>query len=101
MLKDSLKNVMLPTLKDVTNILLNKSEKWASHAMLAHTHGQPASPTTLGKEYANFAYRLATQISYLQAVKINGKFNGAVGNYNAHYFAFPNLNWKDISRSFV
>jgi adenylosuccinate lyase len=69
--------------------------------MLAHTHGQPASPTSLGKEYANFCYRLALQISRLKSTKIYGKFNGAVGNYNAHYFVYPDLNWREISRSFV
>ena len=69
--------------------------------MLAHTHGQAASPTTLGKQYANFAYRLAKQIAYIKQAKIYGKFNGAVGNYNAHYFAYPNLNWKEISQNFV
>jgi len=62
--------------------------------MLAHTHGQPASPTTIGKEYANFAYRLSLQLKNLKQTKIYGKFNGAVGNYNAHYFAYPDLNWR-------
>ena len=62
--------------------------------MLAHTHGQPASPTTLGKEYANFCYRLALQQNRLSKTQISGKFNGAVGNYNAHYFAYPDLNWQ-------
>jgi adenylosuccinate lyase len=69
--------------------------------MLAHTHGQPASPTTLGKEYANFAFRLSLQLSRVTNTTIWGKFNGAVGNYNAHYFTYPSLDWPSISRSFV
>lgn len=69
--------------------------------MLAHTHGQPASPTTLGKEFANFSYRLAQKLRYLKQVQITGKFNGAVGNYNAHYFVFPNIDWPKLSQSFV
>lgn len=69
--------------------------------MLAHTHGQPATPTTLGKEYANFAYRLALYLKTLKNTPIYGKFNGAVGNYNAHYFVFPQLNWPHISQQFV
>jgi len=69
--------------------------------MLAHTHGQPASPTTIGKEYANFAYRIAIQIGHLNRTKIYGKFNGAVGNFNAHHFTYPHLNWQDISKSFI
>lgn len=101
MLQDSLKTVVLPTLTSLCQQLITKSESWASHAMLAHTHGQPASPTTLGKEFANFSYRLANQIHHLKQVRITGKFNGAVGNYNAHYFTFPSLNWIDVSQSFV
>lgn len=101
MLRDALKQVFVPTLVKLQGNLCDKSENWASHAMLAHTHGQPASPTTLGKEFANFAYRIAQQVHYLKSVQINGKFNGAVGNYNAHYFVFPNLNWPEISQSFV
>jgi adenylosuccinate lyase len=94
MLKDSLKSVVITKMTDVLQSLINKSESWGSHAMLAHTHGQAASPTTLGKEFANFAYRLANSLGHLKRTKIFGKFNGAVGNYNAHYFAYPNLNWR-------
>jgi adenylosuccinate lyase len=61
--------------------------------MLSRTHGQPASPTTIGKEYANFAYRLSQQKNHLLKVDLTGKINGAVGNYNAHYFSYPNINW--------
>jgi adenylosuccinate lyase len=73
----------------------------ASVPMLSRTHGQTASPTTLGKEMANFAYRLNRQIEQLNQVKIMGKFNGAVGNYNAHLSAYPKLDWQSISKQFI
>jgi adenylosuccinate lyase len=73
----------------------------SSVPMLSRTHGQTASPTTLGKEMANFAYRLDRQIKQLEGVKIMGKFNGAVGNYNAHISAYPKLNWQKVSKEFV
>lgn len=101
MLRDSLNQIIVPKLAEVVESLIGKSEIWAAHAMLAHTHGQPASPTTIGKEYANYAYRLSLQLGHLKKTKIYGKFNGAVGNYNAHYFAYPQLNWRTISQSFV
>lgn len=101
MLKDSLNNVILPKLSSLTKAIIDKSENWAAHSMLAHTHGQPATPTTLGKEFANFAYRLDQQIGNIKAVQINGKMNGAVGNYNAHYFAYPNQPWRQVCESFV
>ena len=101
MLKDSLSQVVVPSLTKVLHALIDHSERWAAHAMLAHTHGQPASPTTLGKEFANFSYRLAQQLRYLKQVQITGKFNGAVGNYNAHYFVFPSIDWPNLSQSFV
>jgi adenylosuccinate lyase len=69
--------------------------------MLSRTHGQTASPSTIGKEMANFAYRLKRQIQQLDEVKIMGKFNGAVGNFNAHLCAYPALNWPKISESFI
>jgi adenylosuccinate lyase len=93
MLKESLANVYVPTATKVLEKLIQHAVNWAGHPMLAHTHGQPASPTTLGKEYANFSYRLALQLSNLKKTKIYGKFNGAVGNYNAHYFVYPDLDW--------
>ncbi len=69
--------------------------------MLARTHGQPATPTTLGKEYANFAYRISSQIVNIRNVVLRGKINGAVGNYNAHYFAYPEVNWMELCQEFV
>ena len=69
--------------------------------MLAHTHGQPASPTTVGKELAVFVYRWNTILKMLKAVKLRGKFSGAVGNFNAHLAAFPTFDWISISKSFI
>lgn len=89
MLKDALSHAYLPKATKLLHQLIQLSQHWAHHPMLAHTHGQPASPTTLGKEYANFCYRLALQLSNIKKTQIYGKFNGAVGNYNAHYFTYP------------
>ena len=69
--------------------------------MLSRTHGQTASPTTLGKEMANFSYRLSRQIDQLSAVQIMGKFNGAVGNFNAHVSAYPEIDWQNVSKDFI
>lgn len=69
--------------------------------MLSRTHGQSATPTTLGKETANFAYRLSKHMKILKEHKFQGKFNGAVGNFNAHIFAYPEFNWPQISEQFV
>ena len=69
--------------------------------MLSRTHGQTASPTTLGKEMANYTDRLKRQIKLFDEVKIMGKFNGAVGNFNAHLSAYPDLNWENITKTFV
>lgn len=89
MLKEALNNIYVPSANKVLSNLIEMAIKWAKHPMLARTHGQPASPTTLGKEYANFSYRLALQLSNLRKTNIYGKFNGAVGNYNAHCFVYP------------
>ena len=73
----------------------------ADVAMLSRTHGQTASPTTLGKEMANFAFRLKRQIEQLEGVQIMGKFNGAVGNFNAHLSAYPKIDWQEVSQNFI
>lgn len=75
--------------------------KYQKNVMLSRTHGQPATPSTMGKEIANFSYRLKRQIQQLKKIKILGKFNGAVGSYNAHVIAYPNLNWEKINKNFV
>jgi len=93
--------VLLPALKGVTADLRTLARSLAELPMLARTHGQPASPTTLGKELANFVARLERQVRQLAGVEILGKFNGAVGNFNAHAAAYPGCDWPGISERFV
>jgi adenylosuccinate lyase len=101
MLKDSLKTCLLPTLNVLILTFKKMAHKYASTPMLARTHGQPATPTTLGKELANFVARINQQIVQLKNVKFNGKFNGAVGNYNAHMIAYPHINWQKLTTKFI
>ncbi len=93
--------LLLPELKRIADVLRAFALQHARLPMLARTHGQSASPTTLGKEYANVAARLARALARLQAVKIFGKWNGAVGNFNAHQCALPDADWRAISARFV
>ena len=85
----------------VVEWLDDKAQEWAEVALLARTHGQPASPTRLGKEIKVFAYRLREQIDALKAVKISGKFGGATGNFNAHRVAYPDVDWKAFANKFL
>lgn len=101
MMSDSVKEVVVPSATKVRDVLAGLAVQHANTAMLSRTHGQPASPTTLGKEMANFAYRANRQIGRIREVKLFGKCNGAVGNYNAHIVTYPGLNWLDISQEFV
>jgi adenylosuccinate lyase len=101
MLRDVRSAVLLPELDGVIAALRALAEKTADVAMLSRTHGQPASPTTLGKEVANVVARLARGRERLAGVAILGKLNGAVGNYNAHVAAYPELDWEAVSRGFV
>lgn len=101
MLKMSLDQVMLPALDKVIAKLVELAHLLADLPMLARTHGQPATPTTLGKEIANVAYRLQRGRRQLAGVAILGKINGAVGNYNAHLSAYPELDWENFAQSFV
>ncbi len=101
MLKTSLQQVMLPALTVIIAKLIELAQQLAEIPMLARTHGQPASPTTLGKEMANFAYRLQRAKKQLEAAAILGKINGAIGNYNAHLSAYPHLDWEKFAQSFV
>ncbi len=101
MLKMSLNQVMLPALDKVILKLIELAHLLADLPMLARTHGQPATPTTLGKEIANVAYRLQRGRKQLAGVAILGKINGAVGNYNAHLSAYPELDWENFAQSFV
>ena len=101
MLKHSRDQIMLPALKKVITKLVELAHQFADVPMLARTHGQPATPTTLGKEIANFAYRLQRGYDQLASIAILGKINGAVGNYNAHVVAYPNLDWVKVTCNFV
>ncbi|HYY61000.1 MAG TPA: adenylosuccinate lyase [Burkholderiales bacterium] len=101
MLRESRDAVMLPALERLIDALRSLARRHASVPMLARTHGQPATPTTLGKEMANFAHRLARAKERIGAVPILGKVNGAVGNYNAHLVAYPDFDWERFSRRFV
>ena len=101
MLQRSREEVMLPALDQVVARLAALAHDLAEVPMLAHTHGQPASPTTLGKEIAVFVHRLRRGRARLAAVRLPGKINGAVGNYNAHLAAYPDFDWAKFARTFV
>ncbi|MGD9153402.1 MAG: adenylosuccinate lyase [Gammaproteobacteria bacterium] len=101
MVKDALQVCVLPQLNAIMHELKKIARKYAKLSMLSRTHGQPATPTTLGKEIANFAARLDRQCQQLKTLKIVGKFNGAVGNYNAHLIAYPKIKWQKFSAKFV
>jgi adenylosuccinate lyase len=101
MLKDARDRVLLPALDRVIEALAGMAKSLADAAMLSRTHGQPATPTTLGKELANFAHRLRRARKGVAAVSLAGKINGAVGNYNAHLAAYPDFDWESFARRFV
>ena len=95
------RDVLIASMQQIIDSIVALSEKHADQPMLSRTHGQTASPTTLGKEMANVAYRLARQIKQFKQVELLGKINGAVGNYNAHLSAYPDINWPAHSQAFV
>ena len=101
MLRTARSDVLLPAMRDVLTRLKSMAREHAGRTMLSRTHGQTASPTTLGKEMANFAARLDRAQRQFQNVEIRGKFNGAVGNFNAHVVAYPEADWLRISQAFV
>jgi adenylosuccinate lyase len=86
-------DVLAPKMRDIVEFLRAKANEWAAHPMLSRTHGQSASPTTVGKEFANVVARLERQLTQFEAVQLLGKLNGAVGNYNAHLSAYPEVDW--------
>ena len=98
--KDATYESFIPSLQQVIDKLNEFADAWQDVPMLAKTHGQPASPTRLGKEIRVFAYRLENQLAQLKAVPVSGKFGGATGNFNAHLVAFPNYDWRAFGRSF-
>ncbi len=101
MLRDCRNQALLPFAETVIEALNHLAKELKDQSMLARTHGQPASPTTMGKELANVAARLGRQYKQLEAVALTGKINGAVGNYNAHYTAYPEVDWPVFSKAFV
>lgn len=101
MLHHSLKDVLMPKLNGLLTRLEDLATEYADIPMMCRTHGQSATPSTVGKEFANYAYRLRRQIDRIEKVECLGKFNGATGNLNAHMVAFPELPWLDISKDFV
>ncbi len=100
-LKEALNDVYYPGLEEVISTLENYANEWMNIPMLAKTHGQPASPTRLGKEIMVFVYRLKQQLNLLKAVPITAKFGGATGNFNAHHVAYPEYDWKSFANKFV
>ena len=100
-IKDALNEVYFPGLQEVIDMLKKNAEDWADVPMLAKTHGQPASPTRLGKEVMVFVYRLEQQVKLLKATPVSAKFGGATGNFNAHHVAFPEYDWKAFGNKFV
>lgn len=101
MLKHGRDGVILPALDGLIENIKNLALEYAGQSMLSRTHGQPASPTTIGKELANVAARLESQRNQFASITIRGKMNGAVGNYNAHRVAYPEVNWPELSEEFI
>lgn len=101
MIKDGLNNVWLKQAHEFVNYIDELAVKYSDIAMLAHTHGQPATPTTIGKEFKVFAYRLKSSLENIESVNIKAKFNGATGNYSAILTAFSSLDWEALNKKFV
>jgi adenylosuccinate lyase len=100
-IKNALEEVYIPNLIKLNDLLKEKSEEYSNIAMLARTHGQPASPTRLGKEFDVFKIRIEEQLKFLYTIPIPAKFGGATGNFNAHHVAFPKIDWKKFSTSLI
>lgn len=99
--RDALHELFIPMVEELVNALKVRRDEWADIPMLAKTHGQPASPTRLGKEMGVFVYRLEQQLEQLRAVPVSGKFGGATGNFNAHHTAYPNIDWPAFAAGFL
>lgn len=100
-LLEGIRDVYIPRLENMLNVLTSLSKEWEEVPMLAHTHGQPASPTKLGKELNVFIVRITEQLSMLQVLPYAAKFGGATGNFNAHVAAYPNIDWNSFAKNFV
>ncbi len=101
MVKQGRDKILIPAMQELIDILAGLARDYADQPLLSRTHGQPASPTTVGKELANVCYRLRRQQSQVEATQILGKINGAVGNYNAHLAAYPEIEWHKLAHEFV
>jgi len=101
MMRDALKEVLVPAIEKIVNMLSDLANEWSDVSMLAHTHGQPASPTRLGKEIKVFIERLNVQLELLKSIPCYAKFGGATGNFNAHHVAYPEVDWVDFANNFV
>jgi len=101
MLRDMRELVLIPSLKNILEDIDNRAKEYADISILSRTHGQPASPTTMGKEFANVYARINSQFTTLRSVKILGKINGAVGNFNAHVIAYPFVDWEALSSKMI
>ena len=99
--KEAVHEVYAPAMRNLVDTLEGMAEEWKDVAMLARTHGQPASPTRLGKELMVFVYRLRTQLDALLSLPVSGKFGGATGNFNAHHVAYPDIDWADFAARFL
>lgn len=99
-LKDCHQETFMPLLNRVVELISEKAKEWKTVPMLAHTHGQPASPTLLGKEMQVFVYRLEQQLAYFKGIPFAAKFGGATGNFNAHNIAFPQYDWVEFANNF-
>ena len=100
-IKEALEQVYVPLIEELIEQLHDYAEEWKNVAMLAKTHGQPASPTRLGKEIMVYVYRLEEQLNALKDVPVTAKFGGATGNYNAHHVAYPQYDWREFGNQFV
>jgi len=100
-IKNCIEDVIIPLLQNILSDLLEKSSDWIHYKMLSHTHGQPAVPTTMGKEIMVFHYRISKQLQLLKNIDYYGKLGGASGNLNAHYAAYPDYNWEKLMEQFL
>jgi adenylosuccinate lyase len=101
MLKEARDSILLPQIRQLVNAIKEKAIAYAAQPMLSRTHGQSATPTTMGKEFANVSVRLERQLRQIESIELLGKINGAVGNYNAHQVAYPEVDWPTFGRNFV
>ncbi len=95
------RNIIIKKIDELQKILKNMGKKYKNISMLSHTHGQPASPTTMGKEFINYQKRIINQLDDLKKIKIRGKFNGATGNYSSHHITYSNINWPITIKKFI